>query len=38
VEPSQAPKCSRCWTHNTQVDPETELCPRCAQVLKKITL
>ena len=32
VTPSQAPKCSRCWTHNEQVDPETELCPRCAAV------
>ena len=32
VTPSQAPKCSRCWAHNEQVDPETELCPRCAAV------
>lgn len=36
VAPAEAPKCSRCWTHNDQVDPETELCPRCAGVLKKI--
>ena len=36
VAPAEAPKCSRCWTHNVQVDPETELCPRCAGVLKKI--
>ena len=34
VAPSQAPKCSRCWTHSEDVDPETELCPRCAAVLK----
>ena len=34
VAPSQAPKCSRCWTHSEEVDPETELCPRCAAVLK----
>ncbi len=38
VQPSQAPKCSRCWTHSDLVDRETELCPRCAQVLKKITV
>ena len=38
VAPSQAPKCSRCWTHNDQVDAETELCPRCAGVLKKIQI
>jgi isoleucyl-tRNA synthetase len=38
VSPSQAPKCSRCWTHNENVDPESELCPRCAQVLKKIKI
>ena len=36
VAPSQAPKCSRCWAHNEQVDAEMELCPRCASVLKKI--
>ena len=38
VEPSQAPKCSRCWAHSEEVDPETELCPRCAAVLKKIEI
>ncbi len=38
VAPAQAPKCSRCWTHNDQVDAETELCPRCAGVLKKIQI
>ena len=38
VAPSQAPKCSRCWAHNDQVDAETELCPRCAGVLKKIQI
>lgn len=38
VAPSEAPKCSRCWTHDAQVDTETELCPRCAAVLKKIQI
>ncbi len=38
VAPSQAPKCSRCWAHNDQVDAESELCPRCAGVLKKIQI
>ena len=38
VAPSQAPKCSRCWAHSDQVDAETELCPRCAGVLKKIQI
>ena len=38
VAPSQAPKCSRCWAHNEQVDAEMELCPRCASVLKKIQI
>lgn len=38
VAPSVAPKCSRCWTHSEQVDSETELCPRCAAVFKKISL
>ena len=38
VAPSQAPKCSRCWAHNDQVNAETELCPRCAGVLKKIQI
>ena len=38
VGPSQAPKCSRCWAHSDAVDPETELCPRCAAVLKKIEI
>ena len=38
VAPSQAPKCSRCWAHNDQVDAETELCPRCAGALKKIQI
>ena len=33
VAPSDAPKCSRCWNRNPKVDPETELCPRCAAVL-----
>ena len=38
VIPSEMPKCSRCWIHHEGVDPELELCPRCAEVYKKITL
>ena len=38
VAVSEAPKCSRCWAHNEAVDPELELCPRCAEVFKKISL
>ncbi len=38
VAPSEAPKCSRCWTHDAAVDPESELCPRCAAVFKKIEI
>jgi isoleucyl-tRNA synthetase len=38
VAPSVAPKCSRCWVHDVNVDPETELCPRCGEVFKKISL
>ena len=36
VEPSDAPKCPRCWMHSNTVgtDPkEPELCARCAAVL-----
>ncbi|MCD8004187.1 MAG: isoleucine--tRNA ligase, partial [Oscillospiraceae bacterium] len=32
VRLSQAPKCPRCWNHNSRVDADG-LCPRCAQVL-----
>ena len=38
VAASEAPKCSRCWAHNDNVDEELELCPRCAAVFKKISL
>ena len=38
VRPSQAPRCSRCWIHDEKVDPETELCPRCAAVLQDIEI
>ena len=38
VKPSEAPKCSRCWTHSELVDPETELCPRCAAVLQNMVI
>ena len=37
VEPSQLPKCPRCWTHSASVgsDPDyPELCARCARALK----
>ena len=34
---SEAPgvKCPRCWKHSTHADPETGLCPRCAEVVSK---
>ena len=28
-------KCPRCWIHTEQPDPETGLCPRCAEVVRK---
>ena len=28
-------KCPRCWMHSTEADPETGLCPRCAEVVAK---
>ena len=36
VEPSQAPKCARCWAHHEAVgsnEAHPELCPRCAGVV-----
>ena len=36
VEPSGAPKCARCWTHDENVGKEPahpELCPRCFDVI-----
>ena len=38
VEPSQAPKCPRCWTHSFFIGEDAEypeLCPRCAAALKE---
>ena len=29
-------KCPRCWMHSVDADPETGLCPRCAEVLKSL--
>ena len=29
-------KCPRCWMHSVDADPETGLCPRCAEVLKTL--
>ena len=29
-------KCPRCWMHSVDADPETGLCPRCAEVLKNL--
>ncbi|MCD7829124.1 MAG: class I tRNA ligase family protein, partial [Clostridiales bacterium] len=41
VEPSQAPKCVRCWTHSNTVgsdDAHPQLCARCARALKEMGL
>ena len=38
VEPSQAPKCLRCWSHNEHVGQNAEhpeLCPRCASAVSQ---
>ena len=38
VEPSELPKCPRCWTHSDSVGTDSqypELCARCADALKK---
>ncbi|MDR2105245.1 MAG: hypothetical protein LBP51_05770, partial [Deferribacteraceae bacterium] len=32
---STSPKCERCWSRSKQVN-ENRLCPRCADVIKKI--
>ena len=29
-------KCPRCWMHSLKADPETGLCPRCADVVSKL--
>ena len=38
ISVTEAPgiKCPRCWKHSIHADPETELCPRCAEVLAKL--
>ena len=38
VEPSELPKCPRCWTHDAGIGSDSEhpeLCPRCAAAIKK---
>ncbi len=36
VKEAPGAKCPRCWMHSTQAQPETGLCPRCAQVLSRL--
>ncbi len=36
VREAPGTKCPRCWMHSTQAQPETGLCPRCAQVLSRL--
>ena len=36
VKEAPGTKCPRCWMHSTQAQPETGLCPRCAQVLSRL--
>ena len=36
VKEAAGTKCPRCWMHSVKADPETGLCPRCAEVLAKI--
>ena len=36
VKEAPGVKCPRCWMHSTQAQPDTGLCPRCAQVLSKL--
>ena len=36
VREAPGTKCPRCWMHSTDADPETGLCPRCAEVLKSL--
>ena len=38
ISVAEAPgtKCPRCWKHSLQADPETGLCPRCAEVVAKL--
>ncbi|MCD8009094.1 MAG: class I tRNA ligase family protein, partial [Clostridiales bacterium] len=34
VDVHTAPKCPRCWLHNTAITEEGGLCPRCANAIK----
>ena len=38
ISVAEAPgtKCPRCWKHSLEADPETGLCPRCAEVVAKL--
>ena len=36
VREAPGTKCPRCWMHSADADPETGLCPRCAEVLKSL--
>ena len=36
VKEAPGTKCPRCWMHSTQPQPETGLCPRCAEVVAKL--
>ena len=36
VKEAEGTKCPRCWMHSVKADPETGLCPRCAEVVAKI--
>ncbi len=38
VSEAKGEKCPRCWKHSTRSDSETELCPRCAAVVAKLTV
>ena len=36
VSEAAGTKCPRCWMHSVDADPETDLCPRCAEVVAKL--
>ncbi|MBQ2960379.1 MAG: isoleucine--tRNA ligase [Oscillospiraceae bacterium] len=36
VSEAAGTKCPRCWMHSVDADPETGLCPRCAEVVAKL--
>lgn len=35
VSPAKGTKCERCWIYSEQIDSQTGLCPRCAEVMKQ---